>query len=112
MKRMALFLTLSFWGIIAYGQEQGHSLSYYVEVAKRNSPLLNDYRNQILVEQDELQRLEAMYCRSRLEVNGITCSYRLFPKTEDGLLFNGMHVMPLTIMDMTLAKAVDFSMRV
>ena len=41
-----------------------------MEAAKRNSPLLNDYRNQMQMEQDELQRLKAMYRHSRLEVNG------------------------------------------
>lgn len=47
MKRIALLLTFSVWGVIAYGQGQEHSLSYYMEAAKRNSPLLNDYRNQM-----------------------------------------------------------------
>ena len=70
MKRVALLLTFSVWGAIAYGQGQEHSLSYYMEAAKRNSPLLNDYRNQMQMEQDELQRLKAMYRHSRLEVNG------------------------------------------
>ncbi len=70
MKRIALLLTFSVWGVIAYGQGQEHSLSYYMEAAKRNSPLLNDYRNQMQMEQDELQRLKAMYRHSRLEVNG------------------------------------------
>ena len=68
MKHIVLFLAFSVLGIAAYGQ--GNSLSYYIETAKRNSPLLNDYRNRVQIEQDELQRLKAMYRHSRLEVNG------------------------------------------
>lgn len=45
MKYIVLFLAFSVLGIAAYGQ--GNSLSYYIETAKRNSPLLNDYRNQM-----------------------------------------------------------------
>lgn len=68
MKHIVLFLAFSVLGIATYGQ--GNSLSYYIETAKRNSPLLNDYRNRVQIEQDELQRLKAMYRHSRLEVNG------------------------------------------
>lgn len=68
MKYITLLLTLTLWEFAAYGQ--GNSLSYYIEAAKQNSPLLNDYRNQIRIEQDESQRLKAMYRHSRLEVNG------------------------------------------
>lgn len=68
MKHIVLFLAFSVLGIATYGQ--GNSLSYYIETAKRNSPLLNDYRNRVQIEQDELQRLKSMYRHSRLEVNG------------------------------------------
>lgn len=70
MIRIAFFLTFSALGLMAFGQVPYHSLSYYIETAKRNSPLLNDYRNQMRIEQNELQRLKAMYRHSRLEVNG------------------------------------------
>ena len=68
MKHIVLFLAFSVLGVVAYGQ--GNSLSDYIKTAQRNSPLLNDYRNQMRMEQDELQRLKAMYRHSRLEVNG------------------------------------------
>ena len=68
MKHIVLFLAFSVFCVVVYGQ--GNSLPYYIETAKQNSPLLNDYRNQMRIEQDELQRLKAMYRHSRLEVNG------------------------------------------
>lgn len=45
-------------------------LRHYIETAKQHSPLLNDYRNRIQIEQAELLRLKALYTRSRLEANG------------------------------------------
>ena len=64
------------------GQDTSHNLSYYVEVARNYSPLLNDYRNQLQIEQAELQRLKAMHTRSRLELNG---DYLFVPvMTKDG----------------------------
>lgn len=68
MKHIVLSLAFSLLCLYAHGQS--NSLSYYVETAKQNSPLLNDYRNQVQIKQDELQRLKAMYRHSRLEVNG------------------------------------------
>lgn len=68
MNRVVLFLTFIVFDIAAYGQ--CNSLSYYIGTAKQNSPLLNDYRNQIRIEEGELQRLKAMCRHFRLEVNG------------------------------------------
>ena len=60
----------------------GKSLSDYVEAAKRYSPLLHDYRNQLQIEQAELRRLKTLYTRSRLELNG---DYLFVPVlTKDG----------------------------
>ena len=52
------------------GQGTSPDLAYYIEVARNYSPLLNDYRNQLQIEQAELQRLKALYTRSRIELNG------------------------------------------
>ncbi len=68
MKHIVLLGIFFILSIAAYGQ--GNSLFYYIETAKQNSPLLNDYRNRMRIEQDELQRLKVMYRHSRLEVNG------------------------------------------
>lgn len=65
-----LFAALCLVCLSAYGQTAERTLYDYIEAAKQNSPLINDYRNQAQIEQAELQRLEAMYRHSRLEVNG------------------------------------------
>lgn len=68
MRHIVLFLAFFVFDVAAYGQS--NSLHCYIDAAKRNSPLLNDYRNRMQIEQDELQRLKAMYRHSLLEVNG------------------------------------------
>lgn len=71
MKRLLLLLSLGIVSLHSYGQEDsGRSLHYYIETAKKNSPLITDYRNQTEIEQAELGRLKAMYTHSRLELNG------------------------------------------
>lgn len=52
------------------GQIPEKDLPYYIETAKTNSPLLNDYRNQTAIRQAERQRLKAFYTHSRLELQG------------------------------------------
>lgn len=68
MRHIVLFLAFFVFDVAAYGQS--NSLHCYIDAAKRNSPLLNDYRNRMQIEQDELQRLKAIYRHSLLEVNG------------------------------------------
>ena len=71
MTRLLLSFTLCILGLWAYSQElQERSLHYYIEAANENSPLIKDIRNQSAIQQSELQRLKAIYTRSRLEVNG------------------------------------------
>lgn len=70
MNRLLFSAVLSFLWLYACGQGQTRTLSAYIETAKQNSPLLNDYRNRIESERAELDRLKAMYRHSRLEVNG------------------------------------------
>lgn len=71
MNRLLLFFAFSLIWICLYGQEvQERSLHYYIEAAKENSPLIKDYRNQLAMQQAELQRLKAMYVHSHLELNG------------------------------------------
>lgn len=70
MNRFLFTFLLSTICICSYGQKQTKSLCEYIETAKQNSPLLNDYRNQIHIEQAELQRLKALYRHSSLELNG------------------------------------------
>lgn len=71
MRRLSLFLALSLVWLCSYGRiPDERSLSYYVETAKRNSPLIKDYRNRAALQQIELQRLDAMYRHSRLELDG------------------------------------------
>ena len=82
MIRMCFIIVFSCCLLTVAGQDTSHNLSYYVEVARNYSPLLHDYRNQLQIEQAELQRLKAMYTRSRLELNG---DYLFVPViTKDG----------------------------
>ena len=70
MKPVVLSFILLMFFTCASGQKIGKTLYHYIEIAKHHSPLLNDYRNQVRMEQDELQRLKAMYRHSHLELNG------------------------------------------
>ena len=71
MKRLLLLFSLSVVCLYSYGQESGdRTIHYYVETAKKNSPLITDYRNRTEIEKTELARLKAMYIHSRLELNG------------------------------------------
>lgn len=57
--------------LITYSQGvPNKTLEYYIEYAKENSPLINDYKNQYKVSEYEAQRLKAFYAQSKLEVNG------------------------------------------
>lgn len=57
--------------LITYSQGVPNKmLEYYIEYAKENSPLINDYKNQYKVSEYEAQRLKAFYTQSKLEVNG------------------------------------------
>lgn len=85
MIRLGFILAFLFgmYGISALkGQGNTYDLSYYIEAAKAHSPLLQDYHNQITIQQLEQQRLKAFYTRSKLELNG---DYLFVPIiSEDG----------------------------
>lgn len=71
MNKLLLLLSFGIINLHLYGQEEGNrSLRYYIETAKKNSPLIKDYRNQTEIERAELERLKAMYTHSRVELNG------------------------------------------
>ncbi len=56
MIRLFITLAITTIGCLAgYGQQTVKSISNYIETAKANSPLLKDYRNQLQIEQAELQ---------------------------------------------------------
>lgn len=76
MNRFLLFFTLSVISLYSSGQDGAHLLYRYIETAKRNSPLINDYRNSIEIERAEQERLKAVYLHSQLELNG---DYLLVP---------------------------------
>ena len=52
------------------GQQVSYTLDYYLESARENSPLIQDYRNQKEIEVYERQRLKALYTRSKVTLNG------------------------------------------
>ena len=71
MKRLLLLFSLSIACLHSHGQDSGgKTIHYYIETAKKNSPLIADYRNQTEIERSELERLKAMYMHSRVELNG------------------------------------------
>lgn len=70
MNRFLLFFTLSVISLYSSGQDGAHLLYRYIETAKRNSSLINDYRNSIEIERAEQERLKAVYLHSQLELNG------------------------------------------
>ncbi len=67
-----LFFTLVFLAcfLAGNGQEGERNLAFYMETARRHSPLLQDYRNRESVQRLERERLKSLYTRSRLELNG------------------------------------------
>lgn len=71
MKRLLLLFSLSIVCLYSHGQDNGDkTIRYYIETAKKNSPMIADYRNQTEIERTELERLKAMYMHSRVELNG------------------------------------------
>ena len=67
-----MFFTLVFLAcfLAGNGQEGERNLAFYMETARRHSPLLQDYRNRESVQRLERERLKSLYTRSRLELNG------------------------------------------
>ena len=71
MKKVIFLMVFSAFTLITYSQGvPNKTLEYYIEYAKENSPLINDYKNQYKVSEYEVQRLKAFYTQSKLEVNG------------------------------------------
>lgn len=67
-----MFFTLVFLAcfLAGNGQEGDRDLAFYMETARRHSPLLQDYRNRESMQRLERERLKSLYTRSRLELNG------------------------------------------
>ncbi|HVZ96392.1 MAG TPA: hypothetical protein VG847_05920, partial [Chitinophagaceae bacterium] len=55
--------------ISATGFAQDRNLDYYIGMARLNSPLLKDYRNQILLNRSDSEMVRASY---KVQVNGIS----------------------------------------
>lgn len=71
MKKVIFLMVFSAITLITYSQGvPNKTLEYYIEYAKENSPLINDYKNQYKVSEYEAQRLKAFYTQSKLDVNG------------------------------------------
>jgi outer membrane protein TolC len=61
MKILLLILIIFPSYICAFGQTQNHDLSFYLDQAKNNSPLLKDYQNQMLSLGLDSQMIRASY---------------------------------------------------
>ncbi|WP_075556728.1 TolC family protein [Parabacteroides timonensis] len=70
MKTLLIGLGLSCYLLSVKGQQVSYTLDYYLESARENSPLIQDYRNQKEIEVYERQRLKALYTRSKVTLNG------------------------------------------
>lgn len=59
------------------------SLAYYIDEARCNSPLIQDYRNKQRIQQSEEERLKAFYTQAKVELSG---EYLFVPvvSTADG----------------------------
>jgi len=67
MKQIGILIGLFFFSLHLPAQER--NLTYYLEQAKQNSPLLKDYQNQIRSARIDSQRLRAAY---GTQVNGVS----------------------------------------
>lgn len=67
MKQVGILIGLLFFSLHLPAQER--DLTYYLEQAKQNSPLLKDYQNQIRSAKIDSQRLRAAY---GTQVNGVS----------------------------------------
>lgn len=66
-----LFLCIAFCPVkILNAQTSVRTLSFYIEAAHKNSPLIKDYQNQKEIQKSELQRVKSAYTRSRIEIDG------------------------------------------
>lgn len=70
MKTLLIGLGLSCCLLSVKGQQVSYTLDYYLESARENSPLIQDYRNQKEIGVYERQRLKALYTRSKVTLNG------------------------------------------
>lgn len=71
--KFILFCFLLSYSAISYAQ---NSLGYYIDAAKKNSPLIQDNKNQGKANQLEAERLKAFYTKPQI---GITANLMLAP---------------------------------
>ena len=71
--RYAFLFILTLVGLTAHAQS---TLQEYIALAKTNSPLINDNRNQIVANQAEAERIKALYQKMQLSLNA---NYLLAP---------------------------------
>jgi outer membrane protein TolC len=67
------FIFLLFWSTFCVAQ---NDLNYYINTAKKNSPLIADNKNQSQANEQEIERLKAFYTKPQI---GITADYLLAP---------------------------------
>lgn len=67
---LILIANLVCWATWVSAQQNSYTLSHYLETARENSPMIQDYRNQQEIQLYDVQRLKAVYTRSKIELNG------------------------------------------
>lgn len=69
-KGITLAFIWIFFFVSIYSQSPEKGLNFYLDKAKKESPLLHDYQNQQQIAASELERLRSVYTRSKFEING------------------------------------------
>lgn len=82
------FFLLLFWSSICMAQ---NDLNYYINLAKKNSPLIVDNKNQSKANQQEIERLKAFYTKPQI---GITANYLLAPIFSNDINNKGIQLNP------------------
>jgi len=69
-------LILILFSVFTFAAKAQNNLNYYITVAKQNSPLINDNKNQSQANKLEIERLKAFYTKPQI---GISANYLFSP---------------------------------
>ena len=76
MRHLTVTLSLLLLAAVEVFGQQRRSLEYYLDAAKENSPLIKEYRSRQELTDIEIERLKALYSRSRVD---FTAQYAFVP---------------------------------
>lgn len=82
------FILLLFWSTLCVAQ---NDLNFYINTAKKNSPIITDNKNQSQANQKEIERLKAFYTKPQI---GITANYLVAPVFSNDINNKGVQLNP------------------